>query len=91
VYGRTCNAVTPCFPPEDPLLMPSDCHHSEPTFWERYEKAKLTSGGVFYFWGHSYEFTNEEQWAEIEEKVARITADPDVVWADLPSLFESPA
>jgi hypothetical protein len=67
--------------------MPADCHHADAAFWQRYAEAKLTPGGVFYFWGHSYEFTNEEQWAVIEEKIARITADPDATWADLPDLF----
>ena len=87
VYARTCVSVTPCFPPADPLLMPADCHHADAAFWQRYAEAKLTPGGVFYFWGHSYEFTNEEQWAAIEAKIARITADPDSTWADLPDLF----
>ncbi len=91
LYARTCEAVTPCFPPQDPMLMPTDCHHAEPTFWERYAKAKLSPGRVFYFWGHSYEFTDDAAWASLQEKLARISSDSDAVWTELPSLFQPPS
>ncbi len=87
LYARTCGKVTPCFPPRDPMDFAPDCHQSDPLFWTRYEQAKQEPGGVFYFWGHSYEFTNEEEWEAFENKVSRITADPDGVWTDLPELF----
>jgi peptidoglycan/xylan/chitin deacetylase (PgdA/CDA1 family) len=86
VYARTCEARTPCFPPADPLRMPADCHHREPTFWDRYERAKV-SGSVFYFWGHSFEFTNEEQWSAFDATLGRIAADPEVRFAELTELF----
>lgn len=87
VYARTCVNATPCFPPADPLQFASDCHHAEPDFWERYDKAKACGSTVFYFWGHSYEFVSEEDWQGIEAKLARFNTDPDAIWTDLPDLF----
>jgi peptidoglycan/xylan/chitin deacetylase (PgdA/CDA1 family) len=87
VYARTCDNATPCFPPADPMLFPSDCHHAAPDFWQRYENAKAAGATVFYFWGHSYEFANEDDWQVFQNKLARFNSDPDAVWADLPDLF----
>ncbi|MGE9289596.1 MAG: polysaccharide deacetylase family protein [Puniceicoccales bacterium] len=87
VYARTTKNTTPCFPPADPMMFHADCHFHEPEFWSRYEAAKTSDCGVFYFWGHSYEINTEEKWQAFDDKIARITNDPDVVWADLPDLF----
>jgi len=87
VYARTCANATPCFPPADPMLFAADCHHAEPTFWERYEKAKAAGSSVFYFWGHSYELVTETDWLLLAEKLDRFNEDQDAVWADLPGLF----
>ncbi len=87
VYARTCGNATPCFPPADPMRMPSDCHHSVPDFWDRYERAKVAGAPAFYFWGHSYEFVDENDWAVFSAKLDRFHSDPDAIWADLPGLF----
>ena len=91
VYARTVENATPCFPPADPMFFAADCHHAAPDFWERYQKAKSVGSPVFYFWGHSYEFVTEEDWAVYTNKITRINADPDAVWADLPDLFTARA
>ncbi len=87
VYARSCGNATPCFPPADPMFFAPDCHHAAPDFWERFEQAKAAGAPVFYFWGHSYEFVTDEDWREFEEKIIRLNADPDAIWADLPDLF----
>lgn len=87
VYARTTKNGTPCFPPADPMKFHADRHFHAEDFWERYEQAKASGCGVFYFWGHSYELCREEQWTAFDEKIARITADPDARWAELPDLF----
>ncbi len=61
------------------------CHFLAPDFWTRYEIAK--EGGLFYFWGHSYELVSETMWMALENTVQRIDGDPDSAWGDLPSLF----
>jgi peptidoglycan/xylan/chitin deacetylase (PgdA/CDA1 family) len=91
-YARTCENATPCHPAPDPLAQPTDCHFAASDFWARYERAKALASPVFYFWGHSYELVTEEDWSAFAAKLARFNADPDAVWADLPSaLARSPS
>jgi peptidoglycan/xylan/chitin deacetylase (PgdA/CDA1 family) len=87
VYARTCRKLTPSFPPQDALALATDCHHAEPDFWERFERAKSVGSPAFYFWGHSYEFETEDDWKSFSDKLQRFAMDPEVVWADLPELF----
>ena len=87
VYARGVQGATPCFPPANPMLFLPDCHHAAPDFWELYEHAKSINSPVFYFWGHSYEFCNENDWQLFINKLNRFNADPDAVWTDLPDLF----
>lgn len=90
-YARTCLNATPCLPTHDSCLLATDCHHADPAFWERYAAAKAANAPVFYFWGHSYEFMTEADWAGFDAKLQRINNDPDVSWAELPDLFTSAA
>ncbi len=85
VYARTTENVTFPFPPADPMLFHPNCHFKNDKFWDIYQKAK--PGGVFYFWGHSYEIMNESEWQAFEHQIAKLSADPDVEWANLPDLF----
>ena len=85
VYARTIKNVEQPFPPEDPMAFHPNGHFRAPDFWARYEKAR--SGGVFYFWGHSYELVTEEMWADFDAKMARISQDPQARWADVADLF----
>jgi len=86
-YARTTKNATPCLPVEDPMAFHADCHFHSDKFWELYEKAKVSGCGAFYFWGHSYEICTEEQWANFDAKIQRITDDPDAEWAELTDLF----
>lgn len=87
IYARTTKNTTPCWPAADPMFFAADTHFQKDHFWERYDQAKASDCGVFYFWGHSYELCTETQWKAFDEKIARITADPDAEWAELPELF----
>lgn len=87
VYGRTCLNATPCLPAAEPMRLATDCHHADPAFWERYAAAKAAGAPAFYFWGHSYEFMTEADWADFAAKLRRFNADSDTRWADLPELF----
>jgi peptidoglycan-N-acetylglucosamine deacetylase len=89
VYGRTTKNATPCLPVDDPMKFHADCHFLAPEFWELYAKAKVSGCGVFYFWGHSYELCTEIEWDTFDAKIARISADPEVEWAELPDLFST--
>ncbi|MDS4031761.1 MAG: polysaccharide deacetylase family protein [Candidatus Contendobacter sp.] len=87
VYARTVAYAEPLFPHVDPLELGVSCHFTDPAFWSRYERAKVTDGGVFLFWGHSYELVDEAMWADLEHKIAGITADPVAEWVNLEALF----
>jgi peptidoglycan-N-acetylglucosamine deacetylase len=87
VYARTVRNTGCVFPPLDPMELHPSRHHAAPDFWEEYARVRAEDG-VFYFWGHSYEMVNEEDWQIFEEKVARIAADPQAEWVDLPELFQ---
>lgn len=90
LYARTTETTDRVFPPQDALAFHSSCHHQDAHFWEEYERVKAVNG-VFYFWGHSYEFVSEQDWLTFEEKIARISADPQAEWVDLPALFQKEA
>lgn len=76
----------PAFPPDDPFEFGVSCRFVDPLFWTRYERAKVLNG-VFFFWGHSYELLDESMWADLEHKIARISADPAAEWASIERLF----
>lgn len=84
-YARTVKNVDSPVPPEDPMTFHSNCHFLAPDFWERYERAR--AGGVFYFWGHSYEIINEAMWDAFDRQIERISADSSARWADVVDLF----
>jgi peptidoglycan/xylan/chitin deacetylase (PgdA/CDA1 family) len=86
VYARTCVNLTPCFPPADPITFHPDCHFLDANFWDKFQQASEQSE-VFYFWGHSYELVTEDDWTAFEQKIEKISAQPNAQWADLPDLF----
>lgn len=88
VYGRTTKNVAQPFPPENAMAFHANCHFLAPDFWKRYEAAR--AGGVFYFWGHSYELISDAMWAAFEAQIARISADPRARWTDVVDLFAAP-
>jgi len=86
VYARTVANVDQPFPPANAMEFRPNCHFLAPDFWARYQQAK--AGGVFYFWGHSYEMITEALWGEFDEKIKRISADTESCWGDVVDLFE---
>jgi len=85
-YARTVAEIEPVFPTADPLALGVSCRFNDPAFWTQYERAKVANG-MFLFWGHSYELTSEALWADLEHKIARISADPAAEWVNLETLF----
>lgn len=85
VYARTTRNFERPFPPENAMAFHPCCHFLAPNFWERYEKAR--EGGVFYFWGHSYEMITDAMWTAFKETIARINADPGTRWSEVAEMF----
>ena len=88
-YARTVGSATRPFPPADPMALHPCCHFLAPDFRARYEAAR--DGGVFYFWGHSYELVGAAMWADFEAAIARMSEDPLARWFDVAELFADPA
>jgi peptidoglycan-N-acetylglucosamine deacetylase len=86
VYARVADNQQSGFPPADPFEFGPFCRFDDPAFWTLYETAKAEQG-MFCFWGHSYELIDEPLWADLEHKIARISADPAADWVNLETLW----
>ncbi len=86
-YGRTTQCAEDVLGENpEPLALKSSCHFLSPAFWWRYDDEKAR-GGVFYFWGHSYElFEYGPLWDQLEGKLRFIAEDPDAEWIDVVDL-----
>ncbi len=70
----------------EPMALRSSCHFQASDFWARYAEEKAR-GGVFYFWGHSYEmFEYDAFWKRMEDTLRYIAEDPDAEWIDVVDL-----
>jgi peptidoglycan-N-acetylglucosamine deacetylase len=86
VYARLAESSRSIFPPEDAMEFAPTCHILAPNFWTEFEFVRQ-NGGVFYFWGHSYELVTEDQWRDLDEKIERLSAAGE--WVNLPDLFRT--
>ncbi|MEI8313875.1 MAG: polysaccharide deacetylase family protein [Verrucomicrobiota bacterium] len=88
VYARTGRRLPArdVYPPADPMEFGITTWFSSESFWDEFARVKQ-AGGVFAFIGHSYEFVTEAMWTEFEEKLARLSADPEVCWTTNIELF----
>ncbi len=80
-YARTTQRADRPFPPDDPMALHPCGHFLDADLPEKYEAAK--PGGVFYFWGHSYEMISEDMWTAFEGFIEHISADPDSRWGEV--------
>jgi len=98
VYSRTCeNRYNPWVPAE-PLAWPSTMHvldESNLTLPERFEKMYTDNNrsvtGLFYAWGHSYEFETDNprrNWSNLERLFQSIAGKPDVWYCTNIQLFD---
>jgi peptidoglycan/xylan/chitin deacetylase (PgdA/CDA1 family) len=88
VVARTAQAPPTgqaAYPPADPLQFHPSCHFKAPDFWQQHGAAR--AGGVFYFWGHSYELVSEADWAALDATLTRLGSDPRDAWCEVASLF----
>jgi len=87
-YARTTVSTEKFDIPENWLMIPTTCHHKNPRLMElakkfiespesKYYWSKKPQ--LFYLWGHSYEFNDEDNW-EIIEEFATYMGNRDNVW-----------
>lgn len=89
VYARTVDDSLSFEIPTDWLRLRPTCHHANPRLLELLDKflEEPPQGGswkrhcprLFYVWGHSYEFNDQNNW-EIMENFARLAGGHDSVW-----------
>ena len=70
-YARTTVSTERFTIPTDWLRMPATCHHKNPRLMELAQKFVSMNvpyyPQLFYVWGHSYEFEDNDNWHVIEE------------------------
>ena len=91
VYARTTENNWNCFPPREPLAWQTTGHHFDAKpkpvperFAEFY--ANPRSAGLFFIWGHTYEFEN--RWDDLEKIFKPLAGKPDVWYCTNIELFD---
>ena len=82
VYSRTCFATADFGLPEEPLFLKPTCHHADEGVEEMIDKffaEKTDEPRMFYLWGHSYEFDDNDNWDYIENICKKIGG-RDGIW-----------
>lgn len=81
-YSRTVNATNNFGLPENWLLLNPTCHHKSEKFGDLtsyFLRAKTSDPLLFYLWGHSYEFEEDDNWELIEEFAEKVGGH-DRIW-----------
>ena len=75
-YARTVVSSHRFDVPTDWRRLPATCHHKDPALTElcdQFIKEDHRAGArLFYLWGHSYEFEQDDNWQVIEAFAARM-------------------
>jgi hypothetical protein len=88
VYSRTVTSTEEFEIPTDWLHLPATCHHNNPRLMELADKFLDDTPArhfwnerpkLFYLWGHSYEFNDNDNW-EIIENFAKKVGNREDVW-----------
>ena len=80
-YSRTTVPTMKFDMPTDWLKMPATCHHATPKLMELAEQfltMKTRLPAVFYVWGHSYEFADNDNWNVIEDFCEKMAGHEDI-------------
>ncbi|GBF75120.1 polysaccharide deacetylase [Paenibacillus sp. 598K] len=80
-YSRTVHSTHSFELPDDPLRWHPTCHHKEMlTMADKFEEPSWSpKASLFYVWGHSYEFDNDNNW-EMMETFCQRMGDRDDIW-----------
>lgn len=94
VYARTVENKARCFPPEDPMEWGATMHHynviegrSAAEHFEHLHGNPRWSG-VFFVWGHTYEFPGKNDWEGLERLFAPMAGHEDVWYCTNIELFD---
>ena len=96
-YARTVISTENFSMPTDWLRLPATCHHNNPRlmelakrFAEKEESPYFWRNApeMFYLWGHSYEFDDNDNWSVIEEFAEYIGKRDDIWYATNGEIFD---
>jgi peptidoglycan/xylan/chitin deacetylase (PgdA/CDA1 family) len=96
-YARTVTSTEKFDIPSDWLRMPATCHHNNPHLMELAQrfvegngqsKHWINTPRLFYLWGHSYEFDNDNNWDVIEKFADYIGSRDDIWYATNGEIYE---
>jgi len=97
VYSRTTVSTEKFDLPNDWLRLPATCHHNNPRLMELARQFIEAPDGryfwsqvprLFYLWGHSYEFNDNDNWHIIEEFASYIGNRDDVWYATNMEIYD---
>ena len=92
VYSRTCENSPNCFPPAESLAWASTAHQyaDNPTVPEQFAQlhGNARASGVFYIWGHAFEFHDKNDWAGLERIYKPLSGHADVWYCTNIELFD---
>jgi len=83
-YARTVASTGNFGLPANPITWHPTCHHKNNLMelTERFlSESRRARAELFYVWGHSYEFRNDNNWELIEEFCARVGRRDDLWYA----------
>ncbi len=87
LFSRTVNSTHNFSVPEDFLEWNPTCHHDDPMLLELAERflepdpANRPKIKLFYVWGHSYEFDNNQNWEVMENLLKKVSGHGDIWYA----------
>ena len=96
-YARTIDNTGDFSLPEDWLEWHPTCHHADSRLMEYadkflLEKERIETHGqfplLFYVWGHSYEFDDQNNWGMIENFLRKISGQEDVWYATNGEIYQ---
>ena len=83
-YARTTVSTEKFKLPTDWLRLPATCHHNNPRLMELarnfVENPSKWHAQMFYLWGHTYEFDDNDNWCVIEEFCKYMSGREKEIW-----------
>lgn len=84
-YARTTKSTYKFKLPDNWLQLNPTCHHADPRLMELADQfLDMNSGavlGLFYLWGHTYEFDEHKNWDVIEEFFKKVSHNDNIWYA----------
>ena len=92
VYSRTVHSTHNFYMPTDWMQLHATCHHDDPQLMELAHRFIDSDGHrepwMFYLWGHSYEFEQNDNWGVMEEFASYVGGREEVWYATNIEIYE---